>query len=124
MTVAFWCVLFAGILPLVWVGYAKATGGRYDNRAPRAFLAGIDGAAQRAHWAEQNSYEAFPLFVAGVLIAHFVGAPQGSVDLLAVIFVAARIAHGICYVTDLATARSLAWLIGWISTLALFVVGL
>jgi uncharacterized MAPEG superfamily protein len=124
MTLAFWCVLLAGILPLVWVGYAKATGGGYDNRAPRLFLAGVSGAAQRAHWAEQNSYEAFPLFATGVLVAHFVGAPQGMVDLLAITFVAARIVHGVCYLADLATARSLAWVIGWASSLALFLVGL
>jgi len=123
MTIAFWCVLVAGILPVVWVGYAKATGGQYDNRAPRVFLAGVSGAAQRAHWAEQNSYESFPFFAAAVIIAHLAGAPQGPVDLLAVVFVGARIAHGFCYVADLATARSLSWVAGWLCTLGLFFMG-
>lgn len=120
MTLAFWCVLAAGILPLAWVGYAKVTGGRYDNRAPRTFLAGVEGAARRAHWAEQNSYEAFPQFAAGVIVAHVAEAPQGTVDLLAVTFVAARIAHGVCYIADLATLRSLVWLVGWASSVGLF----
>lgn len=120
MTLAFWCVLVAGVLPLVWVGYAKATGGRYDNRAPRDYLAGVSGASKRAHWAEQNSYEAFPLFAAGVLVAHAAGAPQGTVDALAMTFVAARIGHGICYIADLATLRSVVWAVGWLATLALF----
>lgn len=124
MTIAFWCVLVAGILPVVWVGYAKATGGQYDNRAPRIFLAGVSGAAQRAHWAEQNSYESFPFFAAAVIIANLAGAPQATVDVLAVTYVGARIAYGICYVADLATARSLTWVIGWLSTLALFFAGL
>ena len=120
MTLAFWCVLAAGILPLVWVGYAKFTGGRYDNRAPRTFLAGVEGAARRAHWAEQNSYEAFPLFAAGVIVAHVAGATQDTVDLLAVTFLVARIAHGVCYIMDLATLRSLVWLAGWASSVGLF----
>jgi uncharacterized MAPEG superfamily protein len=124
MTIAFWCVLVAGILPVVWVGYAKATGGQYDNRAPRTFLAGVSGAAQRAHWAEQNSYESFPFFAAAVIIAHLAGGAQGTIDLLAATFVGARIAHGICYLADLATARSLTWVVGWLCTLALFLVGL
>lgn len=120
MTLALWCILFAGILPIVWVGYAKGTGGRYDNRAPREFLAGVSGSAQRAHWAEQNSYEAFPLFAAGVIVAHLAGASQPLVDGLALAFVAARVAHGICYITDLATLRSVVWLAGWGCSVALF----
>ncbi|MAT84896.1 MAG: hypothetical protein CMQ43_11695 [Gammaproteobacteria bacterium] len=125
MTLAFWCVLAAGILPLVWVGYAKvngtgSTGERYDNRAPRQFLAGVAGASRRAHWAEQNSYEAFPLFAAGVIVAHVAGAPQNAVDLLAVTFLAARIAHGVCYIADLATLRSIVWLVGWASSVGVY----
>ncbi len=124
MTIAFWCVLIAGLLPLAWVGYAKTTGGSgYDNRAPRQYLAGVSGAAQRAHWAEQNTYEAFPFFAAGVIVAHLAGAPQATVDLLAMVFVGARIAHGLCYIADLATFRSLVWVIGWGTTVGLFLVG-
>jgi uncharacterized MAPEG superfamily protein len=121
MTIAFWCVLAAGLLPLVWVGYAKATGGRYDNRAPREFLAGVSGGAQRAHWAEQNSYEAFPLFAAGVVVAHLAGADPDTANLLALVFVAARAVHGVCYIADLATLRSLVWLIGLGCSVGLFV---
>jgi uncharacterized MAPEG superfamily protein len=122
MTIAFWCVLAAGLLPLVWVGYAKATGGTYDNRAPRVFLAGVAGAAQRAHWAEQNSYEALPLFAAGVVIAQLAGADAGTANLLALTFVAARVAHGICYIANLAMLRSLVWLVGLGSSIGLFVI--
>jgi uncharacterized MAPEG superfamily protein len=124
MTMAFWCVLAAGVLPLLWVGFAKATGGAYDNRAPRVFLAGVTGRAQRAHWAEQNSYEAFPLFAAAVLVAHIGGANQAAIDALALTFVAARLAHGICYIADLAALRSLAWLIGFGTSIALFVIAI
>lgn len=122
MTLALWCILAAGLLPMIWIAYAKATGGRYDNQAPRQFLAGVEGAAKRAHWAEQNAYEAFPLFAAGVLVAHYVGADQGTVNALALTFIGARVAHGVCYIADLASLRSLVWLVGWGSAIALFVV--
>ena len=94
----------------------------YDNAAPRAYLAGVEGKAQRAHWAEQNGYEAFPLFAAGVLTAHWTGAAQGSIDMLAMIFIAARIAHGFCYVADLAPIRSLVWMFGFAASIGLFVI--
>lgn len=123
MTIALWCVLAAGVLPLLFVGYAKATGGKYDNRAPRVFLAGVTGRAQRAHWAERNGYEAFPFFAAGVLIAHHLGATQHTVDALASAFIVARIAHGLVYIFDVATLRSVFWFIGWGCTVALYVIG-
>ncbi len=49
MTTAYWCVLAATILPLVWVIIAKAGGQDYDNAAPRAFLDKQSGMRQRAN---------------------------------------------------------------------------
>ena len=41
MTFAYWCVVFAIFLPLIWVGIAKANGSGYDNARPRQWLAGL-----------------------------------------------------------------------------------
>ena len=46
MTIALWCLLIAGLLPIGFVGYAKLggktpAGVAYDNSAPRAFLADV-----------------------------------------------------------------------------------
>ena len=38
MPIAFWCVLLAGILPLVTVAIAKASGPGFDNHDPRGWL--------------------------------------------------------------------------------------
>lgn len=122
MTTAFWCVLVAGLLPIVWAGVAKAGGGRrYDNARPREFLAELEGYRQRANWAQQNSYETYPLFVAGVLIASLAGAPQPTVDALAVAFVVARVLYGIFYITDRSTLRSLTWLAAFGCVVGMFV---
>ncbi len=127
MTLAYWCVLISMFMPIVWVGFAKVGGGstgggRYDNAAPRTYLGRLEGWPARANWAQQNALEAFPPFAAGVIIAHQVGQlAQGTIDLLAVTFVVARIVYGVLYMLDMATLRSLVWFIGLISTALLFV---
>lgn len=120
MTFAYWCVLIAGILPIVWVGAAKTGSSGYDNDRPREFLANLTGWQQRANWAQKNALEAFPLFAAAVIIAHVAGAAQTTVDLLAGLFIVARVAHGICYITGKGGLRSLVWLAGFICVVGLF----
>jgi uncharacterized MAPEG superfamily protein len=125
MTTAFWCVLGAALLPILWAGFAKAGGSRvrrerFDNARPREWLATLDGWPARANFAQQNQYESFPPFAAGVIIAQLAGAPQGTVDALAIGYVLARIAYGACYMLDLAGLRSLVWLGGLACIVGLF----
>jgi uncharacterized MAPEG superfamily protein len=54
------------------------------------------------------------------VIAHLAGAPQARIDLLAIVFVLARMAYIACYLADLATLRSLAWFVGIGSAVGLF----
>ncbi|RLK48306.1 putative MAPEG superfamily protein [Alkalispirillum mobile] len=123
MTLAYWMVLVAAFLPFVFAATAKFGGGGndFDNRAPRAYLEQLSGWRQRANWAQQNQFEAFPPFAAGVIIAHQVGAAQGAVDTLAVLFILLRLAFGVCYVRDLATLRSLIWMAAFACIVGLFV---
>ena len=122
MTFAYWCVVFAMFLPIIWVGVAKVNGSGYDNAKPRVWLADLDGVGQRANWAQQNSYEAFPPFAAAVIIAHLTNSPQFIVDLLAGTFLLLRVAHGIFYILDKSSLRSFTWLAGFGCTVALFLV--
>ena len=123
MTFAYWCVVFAMFLPLIWVGVAKVNGTGYDNSKPRTWLAQLDGIGQRANWAQQNAYEAFPPFAAAVIIAHLTGAPQTMINVLAGVFLLARITPGVMYILDKPTFRSLIWLVGFGCTVALFLIG-
>lgn len=120
MTFGYWCILLTAFLPLVWVGAAKVGGGDYDNARPRVFLQNLKGWQQRADWAQTNAYENFPPFAAGVLVAHAVGAPQLPIDILAGVFLAARVTHGIAYITDKPTLRSAVWTLGFFSMVGLF----
>jgi len=118
---AYWCVLIVAVLPYLWTSVAKASAGtRYDNRDPRAWQAQqVSPRSQRAHAAQLNGFEAFPLFAAGVLMAQVAGVPAATVVVLAGVILATRIAHGLAYIAGLASLRSLVWFIGFGCTLAL-----
>ena len=59
MTIAYWCVLVAAYLPIVWTAAAKFSGGNFagaGNRAPREFLERLSGWRKRSHWAQLNGF--------------------------------------------------------------------
>jgi uncharacterized MAPEG superfamily protein len=120
MTVAYWCVLIAGLLPYVATLTAKIGGERFDNRNPRAWLGAQSGFRARANAAQLNGFEAFPLFAAGVVIAHVAGADQARIDTLAATFIVARVFYLGFYLADVPILRSLAWFVGIGSAAALF----
>lgn len=124
MTFAYWCILIACLLPLFCAAYAKKAGGfRFkDNHNPRGFLAHTQGAAARAHAAQQNGFEAFAPFAGAVLTAHATGnAGQATVNTLAGLFILFRLAFIWCYIADKAALRSLMWAGGFACTVGLFV---
>lgn len=123
MSIAFWCVLVAGLLPYLGATIAKAGGRRYDNRDPREWLARQEGWRKRADNFQANSFEAFPLFAAAVIVAHLTGAEPSRIDQLALIFVAARLAYLAAYLANWHAARSVVWMIGLVATIVLFVSG-
>lgn len=125
MTIALWCILVAALLPLVFTAVAKyghEAGMRRLNRQPRAFQAELTGFRARAHWAHLNSIEAFPPFAAAVLVAQWVHAPQGRIDLIAVLFIVLRLIYGAFYLSDRPLLRSLTWFLGLVCMISLFVV--
>jgi uncharacterized MAPEG superfamily protein len=119
MTTAYWCVLIAGLLPYLATGIAKG-GARFDNNDPRAWLARQTGWRARAHSAQQNSFEAFPLFAAAVIVAHLAGTAQPKLDTLAIGFVVARIAYLAAYLLNFALFRTLVWMIGMAIVITIF----
>jgi uncharacterized MAPEG superfamily protein len=120
MTIAFACVLFMGLLPYVAAGIAKKGFAGYDNSLPRQWLAMQTGFRARANAAQANLFESLPFFFAAVIIAYLLNAPQSRVDLLALGFVAARIAYLICYVANWPSTRSIVWLLGIACVVAIF----
>ena len=126
MTTAYWCVLVGALMPFVWTAIAKFGGASKmsvaQNAAPREYLASLaEGHQKRANWAQMNSFEAFPMFAAAVIISTLAGNDQVTIDRLAMLWVAGRVAYGICYLADWSLMRSLMWSVGIGSVVALFV---
>ncbi len=116
MTIAYWCIFIAGIMPYFWVGCAKFSGKRpYNNHAPRKYCEALETRSwrKRAYWAHLNQFESFPLFAAAVLSALLIGKiDHALIDQIAVAYIIARLGYGVCYLTDKPTLRSLHWFIG------------
>jgi uncharacterized MAPEG superfamily protein len=126
MDIAFWCVLIAGLMPIACAGIAKygqfaepATS-RFDNEHPREWLAGQSGGRLRAHAAQANSWEAFPFFAAGVIIAHLQHVDLWWINLAAIVFIVARLVYIGLYISNRASLRSLVWLVGLLAALSLY----
>jgi uncharacterized MAPEG superfamily protein len=125
MTIAYWALLAAIFLPYLFTGFAKFQGGfgPKENHNPRDWLNTLEGSRKRAHFAQLNSFEVTPAFAAAVIVAHQIGAAaQGTLDGIALAFVASRILYGITYIADWATLRSLVWFFGMACIAALFIV--
>jgi uncharacterized MAPEG superfamily protein len=121
MTIADLCLLAAILLTIASIAPAKLSGLRdYDNANPRDarfYTPGLRAWSQGAHL---NGYEAFPFFAAAVILAEMRAVPQGSINVLAVAFILARIAYVVLYLIGRPTLRSLVWSIGFACTLAIF----
>lgn len=125
MTIAYWCVLIAAYLPIMFTGLAKFSSGKYGkaaNEAPREYLNKLSGWRQRAHWTQLNGFEAFPPFAAAVIIAHLCGTAQSTIDNLAVAFIVLRVVHGVLYLANLGYPRSIVWFASVGCVIGLFVV--
>ncbi len=119
MTIAYWCVLALVFFPPVLGAMAKSAG--FDNSKPRESLAAATGWRKRADWAQQNALENFAPFAAAVIIGHQLGLAQGTLDQLALAFVALRVLHAVFYIADQATLRSLSYVGGLACIVAIFV---
>lgn len=127
MTIANWCVLAACVLPAMTVGLAKINSaklprkaGRYDNNNPRTWAAGLSGWQQRANAAQNNGFEAAPLFIAAVILAQQAHAEQGRIDTLALIFISLRVLYVAAYLMNLGVLRTAFWTAGFAVCVALF----
>ena len=130
MTIAYFCIIVACLLPIVCAGLAKSKGfgrprreGGFDNDQPREWLAKLTGWQARANAAQANSFEALPLFIAGVLVAQQLHAAQATINALALAFIAVRLAFIGAYLADKASLRTLIWVTGVALSVALFFIG-
>jgi uncharacterized MAPEG superfamily protein len=129
-TIAHGCMLVVSLLPIVCAGIAKwgafgkpRQSGGYDNDNPRAWLASQAQWRARANSAQANSFEALPFFLGAVIVAQQLAVPQARLDLLALAFVALRLAYIISYLAARSSARSIIWVAGFGVNIAIMLSG-
>lgn len=123
MTIAYWCVFFAILMPLLFTALAKFTSKSYGpkaNLSPRAYLESLEGFRKRANWAQLNTHESIPPFMAAVIIAHQMQGDQSMIDALAIAYIVLRILYGLLYMANKGTLRTLVWSGALLCTLGLF----
>jgi uncharacterized MAPEG superfamily protein len=126
MSIANTCVLIAAVLPVLTMGLAKFTSikslkqGGYDNNSPREWEAKQVGWKARAKAAQDNGFEALPLFVFAVLVAQQVGLDQARTDQLDMAFVGIRLVYVGTYLANIGALRTLVWTAGIAVNIAIF----
>ena len=74
----------------------------------------------RAGRALGNHKENFPLFLTAVVVVHLAGKQDKVSAIAALVYVAARLAHGLLYIGGVTKVRTMAFSVGAIATLVIF----
>lgn len=114
-------LLVAGVLPVCSTAIAKWGFSQFDNHNPREWLARQTGFRARANAAQHNAFEAFPFFAAAVVLGLVLQLDAAVLDRYCLVFVAARVLYLAAYVADFAAFRTLCWLTGYASCIAIYV---
>ena len=124
MTLPLWALIGAVLLPYIIAGitsvYRIRQFGSVDNNHPRVQAAKLEGIGARAVGAQANAWEALTVFAPAVILAHIAGADARMSAIAAGIFLAARVLHLIVYLNDMATVRTLCFVVGLGSSLWLY----
>jgi len=126
MTIPFWCLFGAVLLPYIWFGFAAPFraaqfGKDLDGRAPRAQERDLRGRAARAQGAHVNAFEALGYFAPAVLVAHIAHADEDWSARLAIAFIVFRVVHGVVYLADRPTLRTITFALGLLTSIGLFI---
>lgn len=109
-----YCTVIAAVLiyvPFLVVVWGRIQAG-YDMAAPRALFDKLPAYAKRATWAHQNSFESFPLFAAGALMAFVTQVESPWASIAAIVYVVARFLFSVFYILNLPLLRSLMFGVG------------
>ncbi len=115
-------IMAAALLPHVCTVIAKVGAfGPKQNHRTRDWQAEQKGWRKRATWAMQNSFEVFPMFAVGVLLAALLNPGSSLLLPLAWAFIGTRVLYIALYVGDRPQARSLTFFLGAGCVLALYI---
>lgn len=99
-------------VPRILVVVALRQEKKFDNAHPRDAVKQLEGWGRRAQAAQDNGWEAFPAFAAGVLACALTGARPDVAAILCIVHLLARCLYVACYVGNQGSLRSLVWAVG------------
>ena len=110
MTIPLWCLVGGLLLPYIWAGvsvpFRNKELGSLDLAQPRLQALSLTGGGAGAWGAQMNQWEALTVFTAANFIAFTQGVdPAGSWATASIVWLAARLLHGVFYVMEQATLR-------------------
>lgn len=128
MTTPLFCLFLAALLiylprGFVVAGQAQREEG-YDNANPRDQQARLEGKARRAQAAHMNAFEAFMIFLGGVLVVQTTVPGSALAGTLCITFILARVIYTFAYIYDRPNLRSAIWVLATLSALALYLIPL
>ncbi len=117
------CLVVVALLPYlaktpVVMSLVKLPEG-YDNHYQRLQQSKLQGFGARAVAAHQNAFEALIVFSSAVLLAIATHHTSSMMQVLAVTYVASRLVYHAAYLLDLASLRSIVWLMGLVIALSM-----
>lgn len=129
MTIPLWCLLAGVVLPYIWAGasvpFRIKEFGNVNLARPREQADQFTQTGHGAWGAQLNAWEALGVFSAANLVAFMAGVdPAGAWATAAIIWVVARIFHGVFYIADVPPLRILSFAVGFGCSLWIFYLGL
>jgi uncharacterized MAPEG superfamily protein len=91
--------------------------GKLDNHHPRLQQSQLTGLAARVLAAQKNAWEALILYTAMCVLAYVSSTDINEFNYAAGLFLLSRIAHPVFYLLDMASYRSLVFLVSWLCCL-------
>ncbi|NOX49157.1 MAG: hypothetical protein GXP16_01300 [Gammaproteobacteria bacterium] len=115
MTIPLWCLVAGIFLPYLWAGVSVPLRARQlgtvDLEQPRLQAAELTGSGAGAWGAQMNQWEAIAVFTAVTMLAYIAGVDAaGSWATASVIWLAARVFHGIFYVFGKSRLRGVSFI--------------
>lgn len=108
---------------IVAIAMAKEGKG-YDNHHPRMQQTKLTGWGARANAAHQNGFEAFSIFSIAILFNLLLEVDFYWLEILSLSFVGLRFLYIYLYIADLPKARSTIWTLGFLCTMAMYLLPL
>ena len=122
MTTLIICALIAVLIPYlakVPVAFAQNKLEGYDNKHPRDQQSKLTGFGARALAAHQNSFESLVVFAVALAVVIATNNIYQATEMLAVVHIITRVLYCIFYYINQDILRSLVWLIGYVSCVAM-----